>query len=408
VSAVEATRAAPAGDPVAQTRNPAVEIFLWSRAAIWVAALFSYLWFEPKPPPLQRLWDDRFLHDLGWATDVWARWDSRWFLQIAEHGYSSDPDSTPAFFPLYPSLVAGLGRMLAGHFLLAGVLVALGCALGAFVLLYRLAEEKLGADGARRSVLYLAVFPMSLFLQAVYSESLFLLLAVAAFVLAERGRWRAAAGATALALLARPQGFALLPALALLGHRRRERGAWWVAASPLAFLAYPLLLWQQVGDPLAFLDAQGTWRRELSWAGPLAGVWDGARGAWAGIRQIVAGPDGRIYWEIENAEPLHAAAVNVSAFAFLVLFVALTVIAWRRLGAPYGLFCASSLALPLSVPSERWPLLSLPRFGLVIFPFFLALAVLGRRQRVHGAIVAVSAAFLGVAIVQWTMWQWVA
>src|SRR3712207_8174951 len=41
--------------------------------------------------------------------------------------------------------------------------------------------------------------------------------------------------------------------------------------------------------------------------------------------------------------------------------------------------------------SERWPLLSLPRFGLVVFPFFLALAVLGRTPRVHNAIVGVSA-----------------
>jgi hypothetical protein len=61
------------------------------------------------------------------------------------------------------------------------------------------------------------------------------------------------------------------------------------------------------------------------------------------------------------------------------------------------------------VPSERWPLLSLPRFGLVLFPLFLALAALGGgRPRLHGAVVAVSALFLGVAVVQWVTWQWVA
>ncbi len=126
------------------------------------------------------------------------------------------------------------------------------------------------------------------------------------------------------------------------------------------------------------------------------------------MRQIVGGPDGRIYWEIENAEPLHAAAVNVGAFAFLILFAWLTVVAWRRLGAPYGVFAAVALAIPLSVPSERWPLLSLPRFGLVVFPFFLALAVIGRSARAHTAIVSASALLLGVTIVQWTLWQWVA
>jgi hypothetical protein len=104
---------------------------------------------------------------------------------------------------------------------------------------------------------------------------------------------------------------------------------------------------------------------------------------------------------------MRVAAVNLEALAFLVLFVALTVIAWRRFGAPYGLFAALSLAIPLSVPSERWPLLSLPRFGLTIFPLFLALATLGGRPRLHTAIVAVSSILLGVAVVQWSLWQWV-
>jgi hypothetical protein len=106
---------------------------------------------------------------------------------------------------------------------------------------------------------------------------------------------------------------------------------------------------------------------------------------------------------------MHAAAENVQAFAFLVLFLTLTVVAWRRFGAPYGLFAALSLAIPLSYPSSRWPLLSLPRFGLVIFPLFFALAaVTAARPRLHTAVVACSGLFLGVAVVQWALWQWVA
>jgi hypothetical protein len=105
---------------------------------------------------------------------------------------------------------------------------------------------------------------------------------------------------------------------------------------------------------------------------------------------------------------MHAAAVNAQGLAALVLFAGLTVVAWRRFGAPYGLFAAVSLALPLSIPSDRWPLLSLPRFGLVVFPFFLALAALGGEPRVHAAILGCSALLLGVAVVQWALWQWVA
>ena len=49
---------------------------------------------------------------LGAAVDVWARWDSDWYLRIAEGGYAW-PSSTPAFFPLYPLLVGGVGVLIA-------------------------------------------------------------------------------------------------------------------------------------------------------------------------------------------------------------------------------------------------------------------------------------------------------
>jgi len=380
-----------------RTREPAIGLFLWSRAAIWAAAILAFAWFEPNRHPDADRWDVAANHDLGWGTDVWARWDSGWFLRIAESGYAARPDGAAAFFPLYPALVGMLGRMLAGHYVLAGIIVSLAAALASFVLLYRLAEPRLGADGARRAVLYLAVFPTALFLQAVYSESLFLALVLAAFVLAERSRWALASAVAGLALLTRPAGLALLPALALLAWqapaRRRALGS--LALAPALFALYPLWLWHAVGDPLAFARAQGTWSRDVSPLGPLGGVW-------AGVRDAVTGhvPAG--------AGSLHAGAVNVQGLLFLALFAGLTVLAWRRFGAPYGLFAATSLALPLSVPSDRWPLLSLPRFGLVVFPLFLALAVVGRRPRTHTAIVAISSMLLGVATAQWALWQWVA
>jgi hypothetical protein len=269
----------------------------------------------------------------------------------------------------------------------------------------------LGAEGARRAVLYLAVFPMTLFLQAVYSEALFLLLTVAAFMLAERRRFAPAGLIAGLALLTRPVGFALLPALALIAWRSpdRRRALANLAVAPLLFCAYPVYLWIDRGEPFAFADAQDVWTRHVSYAGPLGGIWEGLRAGWAGVRQLVSGSHTTTYWPaVDGTDPMRVAAVNLEALAFLVLFVALTIVAWRRFGAPYGLFAALSLAIPLSVPSERWPLLSLPRFGLVVFPLFLALAALGGRPRAHVAIVSVSSIMLGVAIVQWSLWQWVA
>jgi Dolichyl-phosphate-mannose-protein mannosyltransferase len=399
---------------IGRARAPALEIFVWSRAAIWAAALFAWLVFEPNRHPRADRWDDPSLtRDLGWVTDVWARWDSVWFLRIAEHGYGATHGVAAAFYPLYPLTLAGVGRAFGGHYVLAGIVVSLAATLGSFALLYRLAEPRLGADGARRAVLYLAVFPTALFLQAVYSESLFLVLVLAAFLLAERDRWLGAGAATGLAALTRISGVALLPALAVMAWQRppaeRRRALVSLCLAPAIFAAYPLYLGLERGDAFAFARSQGFWNRHLSAAGPLGGIWDGSRAAWAGARQLLSGSHTHYYWApVRDADPMRVAAVNLEAFAFLALLVALTVIAWRRFGSPYGLFAAVSLAIPLSVPSERWPLLSLPRFGIVLFPCFLALATLGGRPRVHTAILVVSSIMLGVAVTQWALWQWVA
>jgi hypothetical protein len=382
----------------------ALDIYLWSRAAIWIAAIFAFFFFEPNRHPNADRWDTARLHDLGYFTDIWARWDSDFFLRIAQNGYD---DASAAFHPLYPALIAVLGRAFFGHYILAGLVVSLLCCLGSFVLLHRLAKQRLDAEGARRSVLYLAVFPMALFLQAVYSESLFLLLVLAAFALAERNHFAGAGLVAGLAILTRAAGLALLPALVLLAwrHRDRLRALARVALAVPVAAIYPLVLWQQVGDPWAFTDAQDRWHRHLSHAGPFGGIWDGLVAGWRGLEQFVVGHG----THVPAANPMHAAAENVQALVFLAVFLALTVVAWRRFGAPYGLFAALSLAIPLSYPSSRWPLLSLPRFGLVIFPLFLALAaVTATRPRLHTAVVACSALGLGIAVVQWALWQWVA
>ena len=359
---------------------PALRLFLLSRAAIWLLALAVVLLFESSLNARRGEWDSDRLHDLGAAVDVWARWDSDWFLRIAENGYSW-PSSTPAFFPLYPFLVAVVGFLLLGHDVLAGVLVSLAAGAAAFVLLYRLTADRLGEDTARRTILFLALAPTSLFFGAVYSESLFLLLAVASFLLAERGRFWGAGAAAGLALLTRSAGIALLPALALLAWRApdRKRALAGVAVAPLLFALYPLLLAFWIGRPLAFLDAQKVvWERRLSPAGPPGGV---------------------------VAAVQHHEVLDLAVAAALVV---LGVVAWRRIGAAYGLYALTSVLLPLSFVSDKVPLWSLQRFAVVVFPAFMALATIVRGRRGTLLTAAILGAWLAVYVVRWALWYWVA
>jgi Mannosyltransferase (PIG-V) len=376
----ELSAAARGDTSLGRTAAPALWIFLWTRLAIWLAAAVTVLAFESSLNPERGRWDSERLHELGRLIDVWARWDSDWYLKIATEGYSW-PSSTPAFFPLYPMLVAGLGRLLADHYVLAGVLISLAAAAAACVLLYLLALPKLGADGARRAVLYLALFPTAVFLGAVYSESLFLLLALACFALAERRRFGPAGVAAGLALLTRPAGVALVGALVVFAWASPHRtdALLRAAVAPALFLLYPLALWLWIGRPLAFLDAQETvWRRSLSPYGPLGGAWNAL------------------------TDP---AALEL---AFLGAVLALAVHAWRRFGAPYGVYALGVLALPLAAPAEDRPLLSITRFALVAFPVVLALADLGTRRWTHLAALTICTTWLAVSVIQWARWEWVA
>ncbi|HET9937992.1 MAG TPA: hypothetical protein VFQ28_04330, partial [Gaiella sp.] len=65
---------------------PALRIFLWSRLAIWALAAGTVLLFESELNPNRGPWDTPRLHQLGAVFDVWARWDSNWYLRIAETG----------------------------------------------------------------------------------------------------------------------------------------------------------------------------------------------------------------------------------------------------------------------------------------------------------------------------------
>jgi hypothetical protein len=387
----------------------AIELFFWTRAGIWLAAIFVVTLFDPVSGAFRTPIDPRWDIDIGWGIGLWSRWDSAWFLRIVEEGYV-EPERATAFFPLYPLLVKVLGTALSGHFIFAGIAVSLAACAGAFVLLHLLAEPLVGDRGAFRAVLYLAIFPMALFLGAVYSESLYLLLAIGSFYLATRGQFLVAGLAVGLAILTRSAGVALLPAVGLIAWRSDDRlGALLrLGVAPVVAAAWPAWLWIRIGDPLIFLDAQRAWGRELAPLGPLDGIWQGLSAAWAGVRQLIEGAGGAVYWpHATDTGPMHVAALNLQQFFYFVLFVALGAYAWRRFGAPYGIFVFGSLLLPLSAPTEDWPLLSMPRFGLGLFPIFLALAALGAHPRVHVAIVSLSSFMLALALVQWGLWAWV-
>lgn len=347
----------------------------------------------------------------GWHNLVTGlvREDALWFLRIATTGYRPD-DGSAAFFPLYPLVTRVASWLTGGHPLLGALLVSNLAFLGALLVLYRLTARTFSDAVARRTVVYVAIFPTAFFFLAPYSESLFLLLSVATFWFARDDRWWLAALAGAAAALTRSVGILIAPALLVMAfdrtrdmlgepevgavgptHRKATPLAGRVAAA-CAVLIGPLLYfawWQAAhGDLLAPLDAQRNWGRVTAF--PLTTLWRAAAMA-LGI-DPVAGGNG--YWIID---------------ALVVGVIVVAVVAgWRRLAPAYLTYAGLSLALPLAYPFPARPLLSMPRFVAVIFPAFWVIGDLVERRRLpHTLVVASFAGGLGLLTVLFSTWWYI-
>ena len=346
-----------------------------------------------------------------------ARWDSVWYLAIARGGYDHEPART-AFFPLYPLVLRGVGIVI-GSDLIAGVAVSVLAFAVALMLLYRLVELELDAEVARVTVLLLAFCPMAYFFSAVYSESLFLALSLGCIWQARTGRWASAAVFGALAAAARNGGVALLVPMVLLflyGPRadrapvtlpsaasrvrrllpryRPTPSLAWAALVPAGLGTYVLALALTTGHGLAPFHAQQVWFRHF--AGPFGGVWAGAVAAWDGLRQLLHGPAPPVYFTNAGGDPLVVAGQNLMLFGFLALGAVALVGALRRLPLAYGAYCLVALALPLSYPVTPQPLMSLPRYEVVLFPLFMWGAWWLRRRRLTTPALTSLAVLLGL------------
>jgi Mannosyltransferase (PIG-V) len=417
--AIEATPAharAVASVRESEAVRAAVRIGLSSRVAVLLVAIFAALSFGPASGGLARENADKFdapalTHAI--ADPVLApltRWDSVWYLTIADSGYG-DSTARAAFFPLYPLLIRAVGTVFGGShaaLLIAAFLVSLAAFVAALVLLYRLTELELGRRLARPTLLLLAVFPAAVYFGAPYSESLFLLLAVGAFYAARTGHWAWAGACAGLASATRSAGLLLLLPLLLIwwsGRPRRATGGAWLLLAPLGIAAYAAWLGLAEGDALRFLDVQDAWSRHL--AVPLAGAWDGLVAAFDGVRQLASGSRTPVYFGEAAGDPFRIAAINVMLFATLVFAVIACVGVFRRLPRWYGVWVAVSLLLPLTFPVTPQPLMSLPRFVSVLFPIFMWLAVVCEERRVTDLVAAGSAVGLGLFTAQYASWHWI-
>jgi Mannosyltransferase (PIG-V) len=265
-------------DRVAELRDPrpAAPVRPWRPAmlaalAVWSTSLAVHLlvgalaWLTYRGRgPAPDLWSIA----LGWNG-----WDAMHYVTIAESGYHLGP-GYPAFFPLYPMLIHVVNPVLPGDGVVSALVLANAAAFGALAVLYRLAELELGAEVARRTAWYLAVFPTGFFLFIGYNESLFLLLIVGSLYAARRGNWWLAGMLGALSSATRLFGLLLIAPLAIeylrqIGWRPRRARPDVLALTlvPLGLVGYSIYCLVDLGSPLQFSIAQDQWGRQYTFPG---------------------------------------------------------------------------------------------------------------------------------------------
>ena len=316
-----------------------------------------------------------------------VRWDAGWYLQIVTDGYKYAPDQPSlqqniVFFPAYPMLVRGIGRLLGGHmagYVAAGTALSLVAFFGALTYLFAFTRDAIGEEKARCTLWLLAAYPFALFFGALYTESLFLLGVTGAFYHFTRQQFGRAAFWGLLVGLTRLNGALLSIPLAILAvspwlpaalvRRTRADGtgspspmptdtssllkAFAAAAMPgVGLLLYAAFIWNLTGDPMAWAAGQLAWGRKYEGLATLVSR-QYAIVANAGVSGYVSTPG----YDILNAL---GALFAVSAIWPVA----------RRVGLAYAVFIAINTLPALATGG----LLSAGRFSSVLFPAFIWLA----------------------------------
>ncbi len=394
-------------------------IFILSRLAFYAVAFLS-----SGMMPHASAWPGWVqINDHIGITLHW-RWDAIYYYCIAVGGYTfleshplagAQPGMLPAFFPLYPLLVRVAATVLGGlrapavlpindaerSVLVAGVLVGNGAALLALWLLYQLThEETRDEETAQRAALYTAVFPFAFYYTVPYAEPLFLATSIGTFLAARRGNWVRAGLWAAAASATRPMGMLLLPALALeliLAWRRGEidshtwpRALLGLCLAPIGLLLFMLHLWQIVGNPLAFVEAQAYWHRERVF--PIETLWRGLGYALHPSRS-------------DRADAYVRTVLNTLT---LLVFMGVMGSSLRRWRPSYVLYGLLLFTMSLSQPWAGQTIMdSTGRYVMVLFPVYISLACWGRRLTVHQTIMLLWLPLYSLLAGLYVRWLWV-
>ncbi len=300
----------------------------------------AYKWIWPDDFPVMRGTD---------LVDLHKRWDSNWYLNLAKDGYVyNGPDklSNIVFFPLYPGLVWVFALILG--FPLSGWFVSAAALLGVLLLTYKYVKEHHPELDPEEVQFLLLIFPTAFFLNSIYTESLFLLMAMSSFYFALKRNFVVASLFGMAAALTRVTGLLLVIPMFIeyvLAWTKEKRGLkpdiLALALIPAGTASFFLFHWIKFGSFTLFLDVQEDWGRGFKLAGD---------------HFLRATPPASVNFYLDAA--------------FIIFTLVCTLLIWKKFRLSYAVYTF----LGILVPIVTGTFMSVGRYIIVLFPIMLLLA----------------------------------
>lgn len=192
----------------------------------------------------------------------WANFDGEHYLSIAIFGYKS---LQQAFFPVYPLLISFFSNSNQYNLLaslinstIAGLIISNTCFVFSLIFIWELIKIDFSKKIAYLTIILIVIFPTSFYFGALYNESLFLLLSVLSFYFARKGNWFLAGVFGMFSSATRVFGIILLPALIIEAWQQKANFSkmFWIFLIPLGLGSYMWYLNSTIGDPIAFYHFQ--------------------------------------------------------------------------------------------------------------------------------------------------------
>lgn len=281
---------------------------------------------------------------------LWQRFDANWYISIAEHGYGAIQGDF-VFPPLFPLLILLL-KPFFGYAFLAGLFISNLATFFALKLLYDLFIQWGDRQSAHWALIFFLLYPTFFFMFSVYTESLFLVLALLALHFMRSREWHWAGFWIFCAILARLQGIALLVPLIYLMwkekpflHNLQHWAGLMFAGFGFLFYFYMRFANNQSGIVLS----------ELMWHSHFVFPWES------------------YFYAVQFFLTSQVTYIDILNWAITTLFIILLIWGWQKIPPEYSLYNLSSLLVMLARLVETKPLNAMLRYTITIFPVFYIL-----------------------------------